>query len=196
MAGLTLKGRRTRKLLLESARVIFGEKGFVGTRVEDISKAAGVSYGTFYTYFKNKEDIFETLLEMAIGEILEGVKSVWTRENARKGVREVMRVFLKIYGKHSNLMASERYLSATNPRFEKIYSEMRGELFEMIKQEIEFSGVHGICRKIDPRIASLALGSMLEQFAYSWKVEGILLDNDKVLEVLTDLWYSALEYHE
>ena len=93
-------------------------------------------------------------------------------------------------------MASERYLSATNPRFEKIYSDMRGELFEMIKQEIEFSGVHGICRKIDPRIASLALGSMLEQFAYSWKVEGILLDNDKVLEVLTDLWYSALEYHE
>ena len=47
----------TRRKLLEAAKKLVREKGLVNTSIEEITKACGVSNGTFYTYFKRKEDV-------------------------------------------------------------------------------------------------------------------------------------------
>lgn len=47
-----------RKRLLEAAIALFGEKGFHDTTVPQIVDSAGSSTGSFYFYFRNKEDIF------------------------------------------------------------------------------------------------------------------------------------------
>ncbi|MDD5011656.1 MAG: TetR/AcrR family transcriptional regulator [Phycisphaerae bacterium] len=59
---LTPKGEQRRKELLEKALELFGEKGFRATTVDDIVKAASTGKGTFYWYWKSKEDIFRELL--------------------------------------------------------------------------------------------------------------------------------------
>lgn len=58
--------------LLAAALDLFVERGYAATRLEDIAKHAGVSKGTLYLYFTNKEDLFmemvrETVLPV-IGE--------------------------------------------------------------------------------------------------------------------------------
>jgi len=53
----------TRKELLGAALEIFGERGYATTTISDIVRAAGVTQGTFYLYFKNKADIFSELLK-------------------------------------------------------------------------------------------------------------------------------------
>jgi TetR/AcrR family fatty acid metabolism transcriptional regulator len=45
------------KLILKVAEKVFAEKGFDKARIADISKALGIGEGTFYEYFKNKEDL-------------------------------------------------------------------------------------------------------------------------------------------
>ena len=47
----------TRKKLIETAEGLLKANGFNALCVEDITKAAGVAKGTFYVYFKHKEDI-------------------------------------------------------------------------------------------------------------------------------------------
>lgn len=47
----------TRRKLLEAAKQLVCEKGLVNTSIGEIAKACGVSHGTFYTYFKRKEDV-------------------------------------------------------------------------------------------------------------------------------------------
>lgn len=49
--------------ILECAKKIFSAKGYYQTQISDIQHAAGVARGTIYQYFKNKDDIFATLLE-------------------------------------------------------------------------------------------------------------------------------------
>ena len=44
--------------MVESAKKLIAEKGYNNTKVEDITNEAQVAKGTFYTYFKTKEDIF------------------------------------------------------------------------------------------------------------------------------------------
>ena len=51
----------TKRRLMEAARKIICERGLAGTQVEEITRMCGVSKGTFYTYFKRKEDVVYAL---------------------------------------------------------------------------------------------------------------------------------------
>ena len=57
MTNRQLAALETKRKLLEAAKKLVCEKGLVNTSVEEITKACGVSNGTFYTYFKRKEDV-------------------------------------------------------------------------------------------------------------------------------------------
>ena len=56
--------------LLEAALDLFVEKGFAGTRVEEVAKRAGVSKGTLFLYFASKEELFKAVVRQYIGSQL------------------------------------------------------------------------------------------------------------------------------
>ncbi|NBK79928.1 TetR/AcrR family transcriptional regulator [bacterium D16-76] len=47
----------TRRKVIAAAEKLISERGFENVMISDITKAAGVATGTFYTYFKRKEDV-------------------------------------------------------------------------------------------------------------------------------------------
>jgi len=51
-----------RRQIVEGARQMFLAHGFDAASMGDIAKAAGVSKGTLYVYFKNKEQLFEAIV--------------------------------------------------------------------------------------------------------------------------------------
>ncbi|MBR1618075.1 TetR/AcrR family transcriptional regulator, partial [bacterium] len=48
---------KTRQKLLDVTHNLIKQKGFYKLNIEDITQSAGVAKGTFYTYFKHKEEI-------------------------------------------------------------------------------------------------------------------------------------------
>lgn len=70
MTNRQLAAAETRRKLIAAAKKVIGEKGLVNTSVEEITEACGVSKGTFYTYFKRKEDIVFELSRDVFAEIL------------------------------------------------------------------------------------------------------------------------------
>lgn len=64
--GQGTKRLRTRATLLNTAARIFAEKGIRSTSVLEITKEAGVSNGTFYAHFKNKDELTESVAEILI----------------------------------------------------------------------------------------------------------------------------------
>lgn len=75
MTNRQLAAMETRKKLLEAGKRLICEKGLTNTAIEEITEAAGVSKGTFYTYFGRKEDIVFELSQDMFGEILEDAKA-------------------------------------------------------------------------------------------------------------------------
>lgn len=49
---------RKRQAIIEGAKELFFSQGFDAASMDDIAEAAGVSKGTLYVYFKNKEQLF------------------------------------------------------------------------------------------------------------------------------------------
>ena len=71
MTNRQIAAMETKKKLLEAAKNIICEKGLLNTSIEEITKACGVSNGTFYTYFKRKEDIVFALGDYMYQELYE-----------------------------------------------------------------------------------------------------------------------------
>ena len=61
--------------ILEAALSCFAEKGFAGTRMEDIAERARITKGTIYLYFESKEEVFKSLARQSIGAQIENVMS-------------------------------------------------------------------------------------------------------------------------
>ena len=60
---LTVRGQRTRQLLLDAAEQVFGEVGYDQASIAEITRRAGVALGTFYVYFPHKQAIFVELID-------------------------------------------------------------------------------------------------------------------------------------
>jgi AcrR family transcriptional regulator len=68
-----------RSQIIEGARRVFIDKGFEAASMNDITREAGVSKGTIYVYFANKEELFEALIEEERGTIFKNMYDMLDR---------------------------------------------------------------------------------------------------------------------
>lgn len=77
MTNRQARAMETRKKIIQAAKALIAKKGFKDTSIDDIVKEAGVSTGSFYTYFKKKEDVIEELNKTdfyRLAEIVNGME--------------------------------------------------------------------------------------------------------------------------
>lgn len=65
------RATETRKRIVAAAKKLITENGFENVSIEDIVKEAEVSTGSFYTYFKKKEDVVEELNQLSFYRLAE-----------------------------------------------------------------------------------------------------------------------------
>lgn len=79
--------------LVAAALALFVERGYAATRLEDVAAAAGVSKGTVYLYFANKEELFKTVVrESLVPALAKGVDLV---EGYQGSTPELLRELLR-----------------------------------------------------------------------------------------------------
>lgn len=85
-----------REQILEGAKRVFLRLGFDAASMNDITREAGVSKGTIYVYFQNKEDLFVAMIEMEREGFLRAMRTVLANsENVEKGLYEFGVTFLE-----------------------------------------------------------------------------------------------------
>jgi AcrR family transcriptional regulator len=62
-----------RRQIIQGARAVFLAQGFDAASMNDIARAAGVSKGTLYVYFADKEHLFEAIVEQECDVQAEGI---------------------------------------------------------------------------------------------------------------------------
>jgi AcrR family transcriptional regulator len=74
-----------RRRIQEAARTVFAERGYAGASIELIARAAQLSVGAIYLYFRSKEDLYVSLIEDAL--TLFDVEMTQVREHAAVSAR-------------------------------------------------------------------------------------------------------------
>jgi AcrR family transcriptional regulator len=79
-----------REQILDGAMRIFMRQGFDASSMNDITREAGVSKGTLYVYFKNKEDLFAAIIQRKKSLVFEKLREIVA---AHKPVAETLYEF-------------------------------------------------------------------------------------------------------
>ncbi len=103
---VTARGVRTRDRLVAAARVVFEREGYLDARLVDISKEAGLSTGSFYTYFTNKEEAFAAVVEVTQNDLLHpGMGRVADEGDVHAVVEASIRAYLHACRRNARLLA-------------------------------------------------------------------------------------------
>lgn len=81
-----------RARILDAAVRVVADKGFPGATVAEIAREAGVADGTIYLYFRSKDDLLVSLVEDALGRILDEARA---RVDAAPSPLDGLRAFIR-----------------------------------------------------------------------------------------------------
>jgi TetR/AcrR family fatty acid metabolism transcriptional regulator len=128
-----LQAIETKNKIYNIAINLMDKKGFNNITVEEICKKAGVSVGTFYLYFKSKNNIFDEIYKRADDLFQNHVKSALQEENSLDRIVE----YFKHYGQlnvDTGLETMQQLYTTQNKLFTKKGRYMQTLLQEIIKE--------------------------------------------------------------
>jgi TetR/AcrR family transcriptional regulator len=64
------RGEETRRLVLRAAEEVFAKVGYAGARMEDIADRIGIRRASLVHYFRDKQELYEAMLDDLFGELL------------------------------------------------------------------------------------------------------------------------------
>jgi AcrR family transcriptional regulator len=111
-----------REQILDGAKRVFMDQGFEAASMNDITRAAGVSKGTIYVYFENKEDLFGDMIERERRRLTETVRHVLDGDQP---IAETLKEFGTLFATHvtaDHTIRSMRMVIAAKNRLPKLCS--------------------------------------------------------------------------
>lgn len=106
---------------MQAGLTVFAEQGFAATKLDDVAVKAGVAKGTIYLYFRDKQDLFEQLLQSLIAPVLDGLEALAARDDISPHilVRQILeRMRAELLGTRRKDIL--RLIIAEGPRFPEI----------------------------------------------------------------------------
>jgi AcrR family transcriptional regulator len=117
--------------ILDAALACFAEKGFAATRMDDIAIRAGVTKGTIYLYFENKDAVFKALVRESIGAQLANVlENVRAYEGPSRELLRLILTALAQFAHTSDRVVLPKILIAEAGNFPELARFYREEIID------------------------------------------------------------------
>ncbi len=206
--NLRRQGRATRSRLLEAAVPALAEHGFHATRVDDVVRLAGVSHGTFYLYFANKEDLFRALAEQCADEaavLAASLGEVPPGAAGHEALRSWLGEYFELYRCYGVVIRAWAENQVVDRELARLGASSFGRIADTLRQSIASAvvpmrtatssprgarGATGRGSVVDARAVELradALLAMIERFAYVITSRDLGFDPDQTLDDLARL---------
>lgn len=191
--SLSRQGRRSRGALLRAARRVFEERGYQQTRIVDITNAADMSVGSFYTYFDSKEEVFHVLLIDVENEVYEHSTRLPRDASPRERIRETNELYLEAFQRHRAFWAAIEEAALQDAEARRVITDRHEQSRTRTERALRGWQDEGIIpRHVDVAFAATALGAMTERCAFLWFVHDEPIELETAVDKLTDLWLAAL----
>jgi len=143
---------QTRMALLDAAREIFIAKGYHQSNISDIVARAKVGQGTFYRNFKDKREIFETLVEMFVFDLVDKFTEMKikqptnTREYREASITALSQLARHIEENRDMTRLFMRETKAVDRNFEETIKEMCSRFAEIARYHLDNAIKAGFAR--------------------------------------------------
>jgi TetR/AcrR family transcriptional regulator, fatty acid metabolism regulator protein len=153
-----------RRAILHAAVRVFAEKGYHGCRIADVARAANVAYGLVYHYFRNKEELLESVFAEQWTILINALRAI--DEGPGTAADKIAAFYGFVFDVYKTAPSAVRVLILEVTRTPHLRAGSTRETFEravqLVADIVRQGQVRGELRDVDPVLAATALLGALE----------------------------------
>ena len=179
----TTRGERTRAAILDASRRLFLERGYAGTPINAITEACGISRAGFYTYFKDKREIFNVLGKAAYREVLT-VIAEWADAATPFGRPEIeawVGHYFDYMDHHGAFVLASVHSAPDDDSFRMSRNRMVTRASWKLGQAIAAGGSHS------PDVIGVTVMGMLDRAWHTVDRQTVGVDRDEMIAVVAEM---------
>jgi AcrR family transcriptional regulator len=192
------RGIKTKTRILKAAIKLFAKKGIHGTNSKEIAAKAGVSIGSFYSYFRDKKTLLLDVLDDFLKQIYE---KIWENEinyhpadeyngdhdTLYTEIRAIVLHVMEAYDLSPEFHRQTHALRYSDTDINRLYEEDRTREIQQIQRILVNIGER--MRIKDPGAASIVIHNAVESVAHTAKFLGSSMEEKRLINELTDMLY-------
>ena len=194
------EAQATRSHILDTAELVFEQRGVSGTSLHEIAKAAGVTRGAIYWHFEDKADLFNAMMERATMPLEEGgvcgfEKNDLTLAQMRDGFVAVLRQVVadpqmkRVFGIATHKVEYIGEMDAVRERHLSIRNGCLADVERTLKQAMKRGE---LSRRMPARAAAVGLHALLDGLLQNWMLDPTGFNLVKVGTQVLDAYLAGL----
>ena len=179
-----------RELIIEAAGQLFGERGYDGTRLDDIAAAAGVTKPVLYRHFDSKRDLYLALLERHREDLPTFTAAIPAGGSLEGGLRAVLDAWLGYVETHAYAWRMLFRDSGGGVEVQAFRREVHARARDVLADVIRSLGDASIdAREIEPlaELMSMGMASLV-----LWWMENPEVERGALIDAMTRAWIGVL----
>jgi AcrR family transcriptional regulator len=179
-----------RQEILKAAAAVFAKRGFQKTLMEDVAGQAGIGKGTIYRYFSSKDDLYFSILDQAVEDLLTCLSlDLESKASPEQKLRKMMSDMADLLLKNRSLfkLIAETGARDMHKRHKSIHLQNK-KIIDSIAKVIEKGIKEGHFIRESPRLLAIQLAVMTKATVMEFSGQG----KDKIVDRIMELFlYGA-----
>lgn len=160
-----------RQEILDAATKSFSLFGYKATTIDQVAKLANVGKGTIYTFFRNKEELFNEIITKLISDMEKAALNAIDEEKSfRENVHQALYKMLEFRLEHQltiKLYQEERDIGT--PIVHEVMKKLEQSILLFIQEKIERAINKGEIKQCDPEITAFILLKLYVALIFDWE---------------------------
>ncbi|CAM3520217.1 TetR/AcrR family transcriptional regulator [Cytobacillus oceanisediminis] len=168
--------------ILEAATKSFSLFGYKATTMDQVAKLANVGKGTIYTFFKNKEELFDEIIHSLIAEMKAAADeaidpTLSFHENVHRGLYKILEFRLK-HQLTIKLFQEEKEMGT--PAVMEVMDQMEDAILNYLKEKVNQAIEKGEIRECDPELTAFVMLKLYIALIFDWEKRHEPLEKEKI----------------
>jgi AcrR family transcriptional regulator len=172
---------------------VFSEIGYMKATVKDITTRANVGHGTFYHYFKNKNNLLDQLVDELFEKVKHDVQPKTLQESVYETMKDEAHRILNFYNQNRGVLLALKEAMMVDQHYKEKWLEISERLFNRIERDIKGSMKKGYCHNMNVDVTIRALACMFEGYGHHlMRQPSSPREIQMTAESLTEFCYKAV----
>lgn len=183
---MKLHNKNTEELIFDAAKDVFIEKGFDGTRMQEISEKAGINKALLHYYYRTKEKLFDAIFERVFGDFIPKIKMMLEDNSSLfYKIEFFVEHYIEFIQKNPHIPSfilhelnrnPQRLVDLIGNRTGLIKANAFGRFTELVNKEVEAGNIEPIdARQLIVNILALSVFPFVARPI----IQGVILNGDK-----------------
>ncbi|MFD6071471.1 MULTISPECIES: TetR/AcrR family transcriptional regulator [Amycolatopsis] len=187
------KAAETEAALKEAAKRVFAAKGYLNTKITDITAEAGRAAGSFYNHFTSKEELLEALLEdLAAASDVNATSPEHIPDfTDPQAVRWHVREYWNFHRDNAATMLALRQAAMVSDEFARTYARFGADQAEDLLDHLGYITAAGMELPASERVTLAMMAELVNGFAHTWLLDPASVSEEEAVEALTRFVYRG-----